>query len=324
MPRTLPAAFPVVDTSAMVEASTITTGTHYDAAAHSDATRNAYASDVACFGRFLASLPVEAVDARPEHVAAYIARLADEGHSAATIDRRLVAIRALYRAAGRQDITRHDAVSTARRGIRRTIGTAQRQARPVLVEDLAVMLRHLPADTIGVRDRALILLGFAGAFRRAELVALTVADLEHSDRGILVHVRRSKTDQEGAGRTVAIPHARAAGRCPVRAVKAWLELAGITSGPLFRPVNRHGQISPNALSDKAVALVVQRAAEGAGMDPKRISGHSLRSGLATSAALAGADERAIMAQTGHRSSAMVRRYIRVAEQWTNNAAGAVL
>ena len=304
--------------------ATLEAGTAYDAAAHADATRTAYTSDAQCWMRWLEGEGVNATGATPAHVAAYLAHLADTGHAAATIDRRLVAIRALYRAAGLEDPTKSDAVTRTRRGIRRTIGTAQREARPVLLEDLCAMLRTLPATLLGARDRALLLVGFAGAFRRAELAGIRAEDLEWSDRGLVVTLRRSKTDQEGAGRTVAIPFARSASRCPVRALRAWLEAAGIASGPVFRSVNRHGKVNDKAITPKAVALVVKRTAEAAGMDADRLSGHSLRAGLATAAAMAGADERSIMQQTGHRSTAMVRRYIRQAEQWTNNAAGAVL
>jgi integrase len=302
----------------------LATGTAYDAAAHASATRAAYTTDAQCWGRYLEGQGVNATDANPQHVAAYLAHLADTGHAAATIDRRLVAIRALYRAAGLPDPTKHDAVARTRRGIRRTIGTAQREARPVLLEDLTAMLRTLPAGLLGARDRALLLVGFAGAFRRAELAAIRTEDLAWSDRGVVVTLRRSKTDQEGAGRGVAIPFARVASRCPVRALRAWLEAAGIVSGPVFRSVNRHGQVSAQAITPKTVALVVKRAGDAAGIDADHLSGHSLRAGLATAAAMAGADERSIMQQTGHRSTAMVRRYIRQAEQWTNNAAGAVL
>jgi site-specific recombinase XerD len=168
------------------------------------------------------------------------------------------------------------------------------------------MVVTLDASLAGVRDRALLLLGFAGAFRRSELVALDVADLSFTARGVEVTIRRSKTDQEGAGRVVAIPLGSQAETCPVRSLRAWLEAAGIEAGSIFRAVNRWGRVG-GRLADRDVACTVKRAAERAGLDPAAFSGHSLRAGLATSAALAGKSDRAIMATTGHKSRAMVDR-----------------
>ena len=185
------------------------------------------------------------------------------------------------------------------------------------------MVATLPDNLLGLRDRALLLIGFAGAFRRSELVSLDVEDVEECAEGLRVTLRRSKTDQEGAGEVKGIPYGRKLETCPVRALRAWLEAAGITAGPIFRSVNRHGQVQPGRLSDKAVALVVKRAAEAAGFDATRYAGHSLRTGLTTSAAAAGVQERDIMRQTGHRSVNMVRRYIREGELFRSNAAAQV-
>ena len=185
------------------------------------------------------------------------------------------------------------------------------------------MMANLPDRLLGVRDRALLLVGFAGAFRRSELVSLNVRDLKFTNDGLTVTLRRSKTDQEGSGRKVGIPYGSSPETCPVRSLRAWLEASGIESGPVFRPINRHGQIRPSRLSDRAVALIVKRAAEAAGKDPAEFAGHSLRSGLATAAAIGGASERAIMKQTGHRSTAMVRRYIRDGSLFRENAAARV-
>jgi integrase len=155
----------------------------------------------------------------------------------------------------------------------------------------------------------MLLMGFAGAFRRSELARIDVEDLELESRGYVVHLRNSKTDQEGAGRDVAIPYGSNPQTCPVRSLGAWLERAQIASGAVFRRVDRHGRVL-GRISPATVAAVVKRWAEEVGVDPGAVAGHSLRSGLATSAAAAGKSERAIMAQTGHRSSAMVRRYIK--------------
>jgi len=168
-----------------------------------------------------------------------------------------------------------------------------------------------------------LLSGFAGAFRRSELVALTLADVEYVKQGLVIHLRTSKTDQEGQGRKVAIPYARGA-ICPVLALQEWLEAAEINDGPVFRPVNRHGIVADVALNAQAVALVVKARAKAVGLDPQKFAGHSLRSGLVTSAAQHGVSSWKIRQQTGHASDAMLARYIRDANIFFDNAAGAVL
>jgi len=183
------------------------------------------------------------------------------------------------------------------------------------------MVLALPEGPLGLRDRALLLVGFAAALRRSKLVGLDVEDLGFEQAGMVLTLRRSKTDQEGQGQTVAIPYGRHDSTCPVLAVKVWLDASGITAGPVFRAVDRHGNIAAARLSDRAVANIVKRAAAAAGLDPADYAGHSLRSGMATAAARAGASERAIMDQTRHRSVAMVRRYIRRGQLFADNAAG---
>jgi integrase len=185
------------------------------------------------------------------------------------------------------------------------------------------MIERLPLSLQGTRDRALLLVGFAGAFRRSELVGLDIADLEFGRDGLVVTVRRSKTDQEGQGRRVGIPYGSHAETCPVRAAQEWVDLLDTTSGPLFRRIDRHGHIGAARLSDKAVALIIKRCARAAGLGAADLAGHSLRAGLATAAAAAGVSERAIMAQTGHRSLATVRKYIREGSLFLENAAGKV-
>ena len=174
---------------------------------------------------------------------------------------------------------------------------------------------------IGARDQALILLGFAGAFRRSELVALDVEDLTFNDGGVVALLRRSKTDQVSEGRKVGIPYGSNPETCPVRVLKSWLEASSIEAGAVFRSVNRHGQVKPGRLSGIDVARIVKKLAERAGLDATKYAGHSLRAGHATSAAIAGASERSIMNQTGHRSVQMVRRYIRDGSLFRDNSAG---
>ena len=196
--------------------------------------------------------------------------------------------------------------------------------RPLLTEDLRQLVAHLPNSLAGRRDRALLLLGFAGGFRRGELVSLGLNDLTFTGDGLIVLLRRSKTDQEGQGREVGIPFGSTPATCPVRALRAWLaDLEPEGAGPLFRPIDRHGRLLPTQVTDRAVALVVKKWAAAAGLETPGLARHSLRSGLATSAAAAGVSERAIMAQIGHRSLTTLRKYIRSGSLFLENAAAKV-
>jgi integrase len=271
----------------------------YVAASRAENTTRVYRTGWAQFTAWCDEHRVVALPAGAETVALYVADLAKDAKPA-TIDLRLAAISAAHRAAGYDSPTKEEAVRLVRRGVRRTLGTAQRQVHPVTVPDLRTMLEGLGSDSAGCRDRALLLLGFAGALRRSELVDLDVADITEGTDGLTVRLRHSKTDQEGAGRTNGIPYGSNPVTCPVRAWRAWLELSGITEGHAFRPVDRHGRIGPTRLSAPAVALVLKRHAVRAGLDPREVAAHSLRAGLATSAAAAGVPERVIAEQTGHK------------------------
>ena len=211
-------------------------------------------------------------------------------------------------------------VSEVWKGIKRKKGTAQHGKKPFLTLDLRSMIEELPQDLWGVRDRALLLAGFAGGFRRSELAALCVEDLETTPDGLIVRLGRSKTDQEGQGRAVALPYGSELRTCPVRAIRAWLEQADITAGPVFRAVDRFARVSGHALHADSVAYLVKRAAKRAGLETSEYAGHSLRAGMATQAAMNGASELAIMKQTGHRSLATVRKYIREGSLFRDNAA----
>jgi integrase len=184
------------------------------------------------------------------------------------------------------------------KGIRRTLGTAAVQKAPALTDDVRTMIEAADDGLIGARDRTLILLGFAGAFRRSELVGLDAEDCAFGKDGLTVTLRRSKTDQEGGGRKVGIPYGSNPETCPMRTIQAWIELAGIASGALFRSINRHGQVQSGSLAPIDVARIVKKLAMRAGLDPAKYAGHSLRAGHDTSAAIAGASERSIMNQTG--------------------------
>ena len=204
-----------------------------------------------------------------------------------------------HKAADLPSPTTSSLVRRTHAGIRRSLGTAQTAKAPALLHDLKRMLDHLPGTRVGLRDRALLLLGFAGAFRRSELVALDLADLDFSQSGLAITLRKSKTDQEGRSRRIGIPYGSSEHTCPVRSVQAWLETARISDGAVFRSLDPFQHVQSRRLSDRAVARIVKRRAAAVGLDPSRYAGHSLRAGLATSAAAGGASERAIMNQTGH-------------------------
>ena len=309
---------------AFVRAQLVESARDYAAHAKAPRTRRAYRQAFQRFAAWTEAQGVQPLPASSETVALYLTALAQAGRKVSTLELALAAVSQAHKAAGFDSPRPSAVVHEVMRGIRRTLGVAPRQAAPVLVSDLRAMLHALPDGLLGLRDRALLLLGFAGAFRRLELVGLDVEDVAFVADGLEVALKRSKTDQEGEGRKIGIPFGSSPATCPVRSLIAWTEAAGITSGPLFREVTRHGKVGTTPLSDKTVARVVKRTAQRASLDPSRFSGHSLRAGLATAAAKAGKTERAIMAQTGHRSVTMVRRYIRDASLFAENAAAGLL
>jgi integrase len=289
-------------------------------ASKAENTLRGYQSDWRDFCGWCETRGVAPLPATPETVASYIAECA--GHlKPGSIQRRLNAIAEAHKALGMDSPTHTPLVRNTMKGIRRTLGTAPAQKSAALTEDIRAMVTATGEGLIGVRDRALVLLGFAGAFRRSELVALDLADCTFGKDGLTVNLRRSKVDQDGLGRKIGIPYGSNPDTCPVRNVRAWIEAAGSADGPLFLPVTRHGQVRAGRMAGLDVARVVKKLAERAGLDPARYSGHSLRAGHATSAAIAGASERSIMAQTGHRSVQMVRRYIRDGNLFRENSGG---
>jgi len=284
---------------------------------HAANTKRAYRADWADFAAWCGAHGLAPLPAAPATVTLYLTARA-KGCKTSTLARRLCAIAAAHKAAGQSSPTADPAVRTLLAGVRRAKGTTQARKRPTVTHEVRAMADALPDTLLGRRDRALLLLGFAGGFRRSELVALDVADVEEVAGGLVVTLRRSKTDQDAEGRRVGIPYG---GRhCPARALHAWFAAAGIAEGPLFRRFDRQGRLLPLRLSAKGVARLVQRQAAALGLDPAFYGGHSLRAGLATAAAAAGKSERAIMAQTGHKSTEMVRRYIRDGELFRHNAA----
>jgi site-specific recombinase XerD len=292
----------------------------YIRASKAENTLRGYQSDWRDFCAWCESCGLGPLPAAPETVAAYIAECAGR-LKPGSIQRRLNAIAEAHKAMGAESPTSAGIVRNTLKGIRRTLGTAPAQKAPALTADIRAMLDATDLGIIGARDRALILLGFAGAFRRSELVGLEVEDCAFGKDGLTVTLRRSKTDQAGAGRKVGIPYGANPETCPVRKVQAWIELAVLTAGPVFRSINRHGRVLDGRLSGIDVARVVKKLAERAGLDAAKYAGHSLRAGHATTAAIAGASERSIMNQTGHRSVQMVRRYIRDGSLFRENSAG---
>jgi integrase len=291
-------------------------------AAKSPATLRAYRTDFEDFTRFCAEHDLPHLPATPTTVAHYIADRASSLRSA-TITRRLTSITKAHQAAGFEDSpssSHHFVVSETLKGIRRSIGTAQEGKAPLLTSDIRRIVTCCPETLLGLRDRALILVGFAGAFRRSELAAIDLADLSFTQDGLVIDLRRSKTDQEAAGRKVGIPIGKKDATCPVRALRQWLANSGIIDGPVFRGVNRHGRLSRRGLHKDCVGWIEKRAASRAGLKPDPVGGHSLRAGHVTQAAMNGVSERDIMRQTGHKSAEMLARYIRIGEIFTRNAA----
>ena len=283
----------------------------------SDNTRIAYRSDLDHFMRWGGAIPATA-----EMVAVYLAEFS-ETLAVATNQRRIAAISVAHDAGGFPNPCKSILVRSTLNGIKRLHGVAQKVARPLLKEDLFAVLDAMGDSVKDARDRALLLVGWAGAFRRSELVGLDHADIEHVRQGVILHLRKSKTDQLGHGRKIGIPFAR--GRhCPVAALDAWFERSGIAGGAVFRNVNRHGQIATTRLSGEGVTLVLREHLEAAGLDPAGFSGHSLRAGFATSAAQVGVSSFKIRQQTGHASDAMLSRYVRDGQLFLDNASGALL
>lgn len=281
-------------------------------------TRKAYRSDWLDFVSWcdlngLASLP-----ATPHTIVAYLVERA-QTLKIASLDRRLVSIRQAHAMAGHPFDKGNSLIVETMKGIRNTHGAPQTAKAPILIEDLREMVKQLGDDLQGKRDRALLLLGFTGAFRRSELVGLQVNDMKVTKEGIEVLLRKSKTDQTSKGCVLPIPYGSNPDTCPVRSVIAWLESAGIKDGAVFRGINRHGHISAKGLNSASVALIIKRNGH-IGDREAQFSGHSLRAGFVTTAAQRGVPEHAIMKQSRHKKSDTVKKYIRIANMWQDSAA----
>ncbi len=296
----------------------------YVEAAKAPNTRRAYRTQWATFTAWCDRHGREALPTAAATLALFLTDRAQDGLKVASLGLALSAIRATHHDAGFADPAANPQVRMIWEGIRRTHGTAQRCAAPLTADGIRSIVANLPSNLRAMRNRALVLLGFGGAFRRSELVALDVGDLTFDPaRGVVVHVRRSKTDQTGEGADVAIPFGSQPTVCPVRALEAWLSAAGLHAGPVFRSVSRHGHVG-DRLDGRDVARTLKETAARAAINPTKVSGHSLRAGLATTAALAGRSDRAIMAQGRWKSRTMVDRYVRTADAWRDNAAAGLL
>jgi len=294
----------------------------YIHAAKSPATLRAYRTDFEDFTRFCQEHNLPHLPATPTTVALYITDRASSLRSA-TITRRLTSITKAHQAAGFTNspaTTRHFIVGETLKGIRRTISTAQHGKDPLLSDDIRRIVAARREGLIGLRDSALVLVGFAGGFRRSKLALIHICDLKFSADGVVVSVRKSKTDQEGAGRDVGLPFGTIQDTCPVRSLRQWLAASGISDGPVFRSVGRYGHVAQRGLHKDSIGKLLKRAAARAGMNVDPLGGHSLRAGYVTQAAMNGVREFVIMKQTGHKTVATLRRYIRSGEIFRENAA----
>jgi site-specific recombinase XerD len=289
----------------------------YALSSKSDATRLAYASDLRDFHTWCASVQAEPMPASIGTVVAYLAHLAADKKRVSTIDRRLAAIAYGHRLRGVPSPSSAEPVKAVLTGIRRRTGVAVERKAPATARAISAMLKRIPTDTLqGRRDCALLLIGFAAALRRSELVQLDCTDLERTSDGVLIHIRRSKTDQQGAGHVVAVP--RGSKLRPVEALDDWLEAAGVSDGAVFRAVAKGDRLGAR-LTPQSVALIVKRWAKAAKLDPATFAGHSLRAGFVTSALEAGADLLKVMDVTRHREVKTLQAYDRRAKAFKNHA-----
>ena len=286
-------------------------------------TVRAYKSDFRDFGIFCVKNGFKNLPSEPKIVSLYLTYLSSKDVKINTIKRRLVSIGVIHKLKGHYLDTKHPIIIENLMGIKRRKGSKQKGKKPLLINNLKqiidVINKEKEADLKKLRNKALLLIGFAGGFRRNELVSLDVDDLEFVLEGLKITLKKSKTDQYGEGFTKGIPYFENSAYCPVKNIKSWLNVSKINKGAIFVRFSKGIKITNDRLSDQSVALIIKNYLITAGFDSKEYSGHSLRSGFATSAAEAGAEERSIMAITGHKSSEMVRRYIKEANLFKNNA-----
>ena len=287
-----------------------------------DNTVRAYKSDFKDFNIFCVKNGFKALPTEPKIVSLYMTYLSTKNNKISTLKRRLVSIGVIHRLKGLYLDTKHPSIIENILGIKRRKGSIQKGKKPILINNLKQIINiideQIKDDIKKLRDRSIILIGFSGGFRRNELVSLDYDDLEFVEEGLKINLKKSKTDQFGEGSVKALPYFDNNQYCPVKSVKKWLEISKINSGSLFRRFSKGSKLTEYRLTDQTVALLIKEYLELAGIESKNYSGHSLRSGFATSAAESGAGERSIMAMTGHKTSQMLRRYIKEANLFKNN------
>ena len=286
-------------------------------------TIRAYRSDFKDFSVFCAKNSLKPFPTDPKIVALYLTYLSSKGAKISTLKRRLVSLGVIHKLKGHYLDTKHPIIIENLMGIKRKIGSFQKGKKPILINQLKSIINVIDNEKTKeikkIRDKTLILIGFGGGFRRTELVSIDYNDIELVPEGVKIVVRRSKTDQFGEGMLKGLPYFSNQNYCPVLHLKKWLKLSNIKSGPIFRRFSKSLKLSENRLTDQSVALLLKNYLDAAGIENKNYSGHSLRSGFATVSAESGADERSIMAMTGHKTTQMVRRYIKEANLFKNNA-----
>ena len=286
-------------------------------------TVRAYKSDFNDFGLFCAKNGFKSLPSEPKIVSLYLTYLSTKEIKMSTLKRRLVSIGVIHKLKGHYLDTKHPSIIENVMGIKRRKGSIQRGKKPLLISSLKQIINVIDKqkkdELKKYRDRSIILIGFSGGFRRNEIVSLNYEDLDFVHEGLKISLKRSKTDQFGEGLIKGLPYFNNSNYCPVVSIKKWIEMSKISSGPLFRRFTKGSKMLDHRLSDQSVALIIKKYLELAGVESNNYSGHSLRSGFVTAAAESGADERNIMAMTGHKSTEMVRRYIKEANLFKNNA-----
>ena len=286
-------------------------------------TIRAYKSDFKDFGLFCAQNGFKSLPTEPKILSLYLTYLSTKNVKMSTLKRRLVSIGVIHKLKGHYLDTKHPSIIENILGIKRRKGSIQNGKKPLLINNLKLIINVIDQEKNEkikkLRDRSIILIGFSGGFRRNEIVSLNYEDLDFVEEGLKISLKRSKTDQFGKGFIKAFPYFDNSQYCPVVSIRNWLEISKINSGPLFRRFTKGSKLSDRRLSDQTVALLIKDYLKIAGIESRNYSGHSLRSGFATSAAESGAEERSIMAMTGHKSTEMVRRYIIESNLFKNNA-----
>jgi len=289
----------------------------------SNNTIRAYRSDFKDFRAFCIKNGFKSIPTDPKIVSLYMTYLSAKDAKISTLRRRLVSIGVVHKLKGHYLDTKHPMIIENLMGIKRKKGSYQKGKKPILINELKLLINVIndqeSEEIKKIRDKTIILTGFAGGFRRVELVSIDFEDIEFVAEGVKIIIRKSKTDQFGEGMTKGLPYFSNQTYCPVLHLKKWIELSNIKKGPLFRRFSKSSNLMNDRLTDQSVALLIKNYLKKAGIENKNYSGHSLRSGFATVSAESGADERSIMAMTGHKTPQMVRRYIKDANIFKNNA-----